>query len=229
MSESFSGVHLTTIEVNPEVSPTTSIIWLHGLGADGSDFLPLIERLQFPEDHSVKFIFPNAPRRPITVNQGIQMKAWYDIFHLSFDKSSKEDEAGIKATYQLIKQLIDQEISKGIPASKILLGGFSQGGAMVLYMGLRLEYSLMGIIGLSTYLPLMDTTDMEASEANLNTPILMAHGLYDSIVPYSIGKMSAQYLKKLDYSVEWKEYAMDHSVNEQEMLDIGQFIKEILN
>ena len=202
------------------------VIWLHGLGADGSDFLGLVDQIYLPEDHAIKFIFPNAPYRSVTVNNGMVMRAWYDIFGL--DLSFKEDVDGIKQTNRQIKEFIQQELDHGISGKKIILGGFSQGGAISLYTGLRLEQPIGGIIALSSYQVLRDALSEERSKASNEVPIFMAHGIFDPVVPYSIGEGAYKQLLDLDYSVKWFSYAMQHTLVPEEIVEISNFIKEVL-
>ena len=200
--------------------PQYSIIWLHGLGADGQDFVPLVEDIQLPL--AVRYIFPHAPRRPVTLNGGFVMRAWYDIANNNID--SQQDEAGIRASEADVEALIEQEVERGIAHQHIFLAGFSQGGAIALHTALRLYTPLAGVLALSAYLPLSQKTAAEATAASRQTPIFMAHGKYDPIVPYALGLASGEHLKSLDYAVEWHEYPMQHSVVEQEVRDIEAWL-----
>ncbi len=200
--------------------PQYSIIWLHGLGANGEDFVPIVEDIHLP--HAVRYIFPHAPKRPVTINGGFIMPAWYDIS--SEDIGAESDAAGIRASAQEVDKLIEQEIQRGIAASRIFLAGFSQGGAIALYAGLRWREKLGGILGLSTYLPLAENLSNEASSEALNTPIFMAHGLSDPVVPYALGKASAEELLRRGYALEWHEYAMPHTVCMEEINAIEQWL-----
>ncbi|CAG9931519.1 alpha/beta hydrolase [Candidatus Nitrotoga arctica] len=206
-------------------SPQHSIIWLHGLGADGEDFVSMGEEMKLPV--AVRYLFPHAPKQPVTLNGGLIMRAWYDI--MASDMVTKQDVKGIRASQAAIEVLIAQEKQRGIVTDNIFLAGFSQGGAIALHTGLRHASRLGGILALSTYLPLAETLSSEASAAALNTPIFMAHGHSDSIVPYARGKASADELKKQGYQVEWHEYGMPHSVCAEEVRDIQTWLTHKLN
>jgi len=219
-----------TLESGP--NPAHSIIWLHGLGADGEDFVPIAEELELPV--AVRYIFPHAPMRPVTINGGYVMRAWYDILigaasaELSASIGKNEDAAGIIAAQADIEKLIAQERQRGIPAKNIFLAGFSQGGAVALYTGLRYREVLGGILALSSYLPLAGTTSAEASGLARNTPIFMAHGRDDPVIPYGLGKASAEELLQRGYTLTWHEYAMPHSVCPEELQDIEQWLVQRL-
>lgn len=216
-----------TIDLNPVGNaPDASIIWLHGLGADGNDFVPIVEQLGLENNHRIRFVFPNAPLKSITVNGGMEMRAWYDIAEINL--SHKEDVVGIQDSTKILQLLIEREESLGISNQKIILAGFSQGGAMALYAGLRFSKKLAGIIALSTYLPLANDFKLHRHPANQETPIFMAHGLFDPIVPLMMGEMSRQQLLGLGYSVEWHAYSMAHSVVSEEIKDIGNFVNKNL-
>jgi phospholipase/carboxylesterase len=223
---------LPHITLDTQKNPTHSIIWLHGLGADGEDFVPIAEEMTLPVP--VRYIFPHAPMRPVTLNGGFVMRAWYDIYAaaptggLDLELGRRQDEEGIRASQAEIEKLIEQEKQRGIPARNIYLAGFSQGGAVVLHTGLRHAERLGGIIALSTYLPLSATLAAEASEAGRQTPIFMAHGKSDPIIPYVLGRSSAQQLTDGGYSLEWHEYAMPHSVCQEEVSDMEYWLKGIL-
>ncbi|MFK3616215.1 alpha/beta hydrolase [Coxiella burnetii] len=209
----------------PSTKPAVgSIIWLHGLGADGHDFADIVPRLGLPEDLHLRFLFPHAPIRPITVNANMQMRAWYDIY--SLEDLSREDKNGIAQTQQSINQLIEQEILSGIPSDRIILAGFSQGGAMSLYTGLRYSKPLAGIIALSTYLPLANHLPKESRAANRSIPIFIAHGSADPVLPIILGKQTAHLLKELGYAVEWHEYSMEHQVCQEEIEAIGKWLTD---
>jgi phospholipase/carboxylesterase len=205
-------------------SPQHSIIWLHGLGADGEDFVPVAEQMQLPV--AVRYVFPHAPLQPVTVNGGHVMRAWYDI--IALDIGARQDEAGIRDSQAAIEQLIAQERQRGIATRNIYLAGFSQGGAIVLHTGLRHAERLGGIIALSTYLPLSSSVTQEASAANRGLPIFMAHGNADPIVPHSLGLSSAQKLIDLGYALDWHEYAMPHSVCLEEIDDLARWLAQRL-
>ncbi len=202
-------------------NPQYSIIWLHGLGADGQDFAPLAEDMQLPL--AVRYIFPHAPRRPVTINGGFVMRAWYDIANDNID--SKQDEAGIRASQSDVEILIAKEVDRGIRPDHIFLAGFSQGGAIALHTALRLSAPLAGVLALSTYLPLAHKAATEATTVSRETPIFMAHGNRDPIVPHALGLASGEHLRSLGYKVEWHEYPMQHSVVEQEVRDIEAWLK----
>ena len=213
---------LEKITIPPIKTAVGSVIWLHGLGADGHDFADTVSQLNLPQDLHLRFIFPHAPLRPITINAQIRIRAWYDIY--SLEDLSSEDEIGIPHTQQSINELIEQEIAQGIPSGNIILAGFSQGGAMALYAGLRYSKPLGGILALSTYLPLADKLPEEASKANQHVPIFMAHGDADLVLPFILGHQTAQRLKQLNYSIEWHDYPMGHQVCFEEIKTIGKWL-----
>ena len=209
---------MDAIEIETGPRPEVAVIWLHGLGADGHDFEPIVPELRLPK--AVRFIFPHAPPRPVTINNGMRMRAWYDIFQFG---GGPEDEAGIRASEGLLKELISQERKKGIAPKSIVLAGFSQGGAIVLQTGLRYPERLGGIVALSTYLPLHEKLN-EASPANRDVPIFMAHGTYDDIIPLAKAQASKDLLVKAGYPVEWRTYPMPHSVCPPEIGHISEFL-----
>ena len=196
---------LPCVEVGPP-SSQHSIIWLHGLGADGHDFEPIVDELNL--DKPVHFIFPHAPSQAVTINNGMTMPAWYDISSAQID--AMQDEAGIRQSQQYTLALIEREIKRGIHSENIILAGFSQGGAIALHTALRYDKPLAGIMALSTYVPLQDRVETEISEANRNTPIFMAHGKHDPIIPLQTAVSSQAFLNKLNYSIEFKQYEMEH-------------------
>jgi phospholipase/carboxylesterase len=200
--------------------PQHSIIWLHGLGADGEDFVPIAEEMNLPV--AVRYLFPHAPKRPVTINGGFVMRAWYDIADAAID--AQQDEAGIRASQADIETLIAQEMQRGIASENIYIAGFSQGGAIALHTGLRHMPCLGGIIALSAYLPLEETLPREASATAQNIPIFIAHGRSDPIVPHALGKATAEKLRGLGYQPEWHEYAMPHSVCMEELRDIEAWL-----
>jgi len=206
------------IETGPD--PDAAVIWLHGLGADGHDFEPIVPELELARP--VRFVFPHAPIRPVTINQGMRMRAWYDILQLG---GGPEDEAGLRASQKLTEELIREQ---GLPANRIVLAGFSQGGAIVLLAGLRYPERLAGVMALSTYLPLAGTLAAERSETNRTTPIFMAHGRHDDLIPIQRAQASRDYLQKLGYAVEWHDYPMPHSVCAPEIADISSFLARVL-
>ncbi|HZM33575.1 MAG TPA: alpha/beta fold hydrolase [Burkholderiales bacterium] len=197
-----------------------TIIWLHGLGADHSDFEPIVPELDLPP--SVRFIFPDAPVRPVTINGGMRMRAWYDILQLG---PGPEDEAGVRESQKIVEGLIAQA---GVPPERIVLAGFSQGGAIVLHTALRYRKPLAGVVALSTYVPLQATVEKEVSEENGNLPIFMAHGRLDDIIPLPRAAASRDLLTRMGYRVQWREYAMPHSVCIEEIGHISAFLKGIL-
>jgi phospholipase/carboxylesterase len=207
---------LTHIALESGKNPQYSIIWLHGLGADGQDFVPMADELKLPV--SVRYIFPHAPRRPVTLNGGFVMRAWYDI--ASDNIAAQQDAAGIRASQADIEALIAQETARGIAANHIFLAGFSQGGAIALHTALRQNMPLAGVLALSAYLPLANTARTEATANSRRTPIFMAHGSRDPVVPLALGAASRESLQALGYTVDWHEYAMQHSVIERELRDI---------
>jgi phospholipase/carboxylesterase len=205
-------------------SPQHSIIWLHGLGADGEDFVPVAEQMELPV--VVRYIFPHAPMQPVTINGGYVMRAWYDI--IATNIGAQQDEAGIRDSQAEIEKLIAQERQRGVASQNIYLAGFSQGGAIALHTGLRHAERLGGIVALSTYLPLAQTLAEEASAVNRHLPIFMAHGSDDPIVPCALGKSSAQKLTELGYRLSWHEYGMPHSVCLEEIGDLADWLAERL-
>ena len=211
------------LELNTGPNPKGSIIWMHGLGADCWDFVSIVKELGLPQDLPLRFIFPQAPSRPITINNGQVMPGWYDISMAELHR--KPDEAGVRQSQAAIEQLIRREIERGIPADKIILAGFSQGGAIALQTGLRCREALGGIMALSTYLTLDDSLAAEATIANANIPILMAHGTQDPLIPLSLAVASRAKMEARGYKVEWREYPMPHSLCMEEVEDIGVWIQ----
>jgi phospholipase/carboxylesterase len=201
------------------------VIWLHGLGADGNDFVPVVKEMKLPP-LGIRFVFPHAPMRPVTINGGFVMRAWYDIAYeeLAF----KEDERGLRDSQKLIEDLIARETARGIPSGRIVLAGFSQGGVMTLQVGLRQPRRLAGLMALSAYLPMSPMVEVERNAASNTLPIFMGHGISDNIVPLALGKMSRDSLVKLGYEVEWHQYTMPHSVCAEELADIGVWLKRVL-
>ncbi|MDD5322335.1 MAG: carboxylesterase [Methylococcales bacterium] len=218
---------LGTIEIQPESAHKYSVIWLHGLGADGHDFENIAHELHLKAEPGIHFIFPNAPVQPITINGGMEMRAWYDILEMSMEH--RVDIAGIYQSAKLIGQLISQEMDKGIPSEHVLLAGFSQGGVIALHAGLRYPHKLAGIIALSTYLPTLEQLNTERSTANNATPVFMGHGILDSIVAIESGKAAFNALHTLGYNVEWHDYLMGHSVCIEELGHISIFINSIFS
>ena len=218
---------LKTIQIETQDNPDSVIIWLHGLGANGNDFAPIVPELNIPASLAIRFIFPHAPVRPITINQGYQMPGWYDI--ISNDIVSGEDKQGIEETAQIIFNMCQEQEDLGIQSSRIILAGFSQGGAIALHCGTRYLKPLAGIMALSTYLPLPGSLQQEASSANQTTDIFMAHGLQDDVVKTPFGEQSYQTLKKAGYPIHWHTYGMPHSVCPEEISDIGVWINNRLS
>lgn len=205
---------------------TATVIWMHGLGADGNDFVPVVPMLGLAADHGIKFVFPNAPQRPVTVNGGMVMPAWYDI--LGVDFGSKQDEQGIRGSQAEIEKIIAAEVAAGIPADRIVLAGFSQGGVIALHTGLRHQNKLAGILALSTYLALHESLDSEAAEANKATAIWMAHGNYDPVIPFRFAEQSRDRLQQAGYPLEWQAYPMEHQVVMEQIHEIGSWLKKVL-
>jgi phospholipase/carboxylesterase len=204
------------------LNPQIAVIWLHGLGADGHDFAPIVPELVARDWPSIRFVFPHAPKRPVTINGGMPMRAWYDIKGTQI--ADRQDEAGIRESMQQLDALIAREIERGIPASKILLAGFSQGAAMVLSGGLRHAQRLAGVMALSGYLPLEQQLAAERSPANADVPVFMAHGSVDAVVPQTLGMRSRDFLRQLGYSIDWHSYSMAHQVCAQEVADIRNWM-----
>ena len=214
------------VTLHPEKPADASVIWLHGLGADGYDFVPAVEELTLPATASIRFIFPHAPVRPVTLNGGMAMRAWYDI--LGLDRSARQDEEGIGQSQARIDALIEGERDAGIAHQRILLAGFSQGGAIALHAGLRHAQPLGGLIALSTYLPLQASVEAQRHPENHSTPILMCHGRFDPVLPMALGEVSRDILLRLGYAVDWHEYPMQHSVCIEELNDISAWMAKRL-
>ena len=209
---------MDAVEIETGPNPQAAVIWLHGLGADGHDFEPIVPELELARP--VRFVFPHAPVRPVTINNGMRMRAWYDIFEFG---GGREDDAGIRASQKLVEDLIKAERGK-----KVVLAGFSQGGAIVLQTALRHPDALAGVMALSTYLPLAAALAAERHAANHKVPIFMAHGRFDDIIPIDRARKSREVLERLGYAVTWKEYPMPHSVCAEEIADISRFLATIL-
>lgn len=212
--------------LEPKEPASGVVIWLHGLGADGYDFVPIVEELQLPHALPTRFVFPHARHQPVTINNGFVMRAWYDI--RGFGLTSVEDEPGIRDSDGIVRSFIDNEIGAGMAPDRIVLAGFSQGGAMALHSGLRYPRALAGILALSTYLPLRESLSSEAARANREIPILMCHGNRDQVVPEMAGKLSRDLLTAMGYSVEWKSYPMEHQVSMEEVAHIAAWLKQRL-
>ncbi len=214
---------LPAVEVNPPGPVTASVIFLHGLGADGHDLAPLAAELDLP---GVRFVFPHAPVRPVTINGGYRMRAWYDV--LGADFGAGQDEAGIRESEQQLRALIRREVERGMPASRIVLAGFSQGGAIALHTALRYPERLAGTVALSGYLPLMETLPAEAHLANKDMPILLAHGTGDAVIPLALGEASCRRLKALGFPVTWRSYPMPHTLCAAEIEDAKGWLRILL-
>jgi phospholipase/carboxylesterase len=217
--------YLPCIETTSGPNPTASVIWLHGLGADGGDFAAIVPQLDLTGCAPIRFVFPHAPRIPVTMNGGYVMPAWYDI--LGTETQRVEDEAGVRHSALAIEALIQRELARGVHADKIVLAGFSQGCAMVLFTGLRYPQRLAGIMALSGYLPMADSTAAERSAANQQTPVFMAHGNADPMIVMARAEASRDVLKGLGYAVQWHTYPMPHSVHPAEISDIGDFLRSV--
>ena len=213
-------VSIDAIQIETGPKPEAAVIWLHGLGADGHDFEPIVPELRLKK--AVRFVFPHAPIRAVTINQGMRMRAWYDILQLG---GGPEDEAGLRASQKITEELI---AAQSLPANRIVLAGFSQGGAIVLQTALRYPERLAGLMALSTYLPLAAKVSAERSEANRDLPLFMAHGQYDDLIPMQRARQSREYLEKLGYKIEWHDYPMPHSVCAPEIADISAFLSRVI-
>jgi len=210
---------LQTIERETGANPIWSVLWLHGLGADGNDFAPMVPELVRRDWPALRFVFPHAPPRAVTINGGMRMRAWYDI--RDFDLANRADAQGVEESIEQVEALIAREAERGVPASRLLLAGFSQGGAITLASGLRRREPLAGLIGLSTYLPMHDRAAQQLAAQATSQPVFMAHGLQDPVVPYAAGEMSAALLRELGFAVDWHRYPMPHSVCAEEIRDLG--------
>ena len=221
---------LQTIELSPEGEPTACIVMFHGLGADGTDFLPLADELDLSAVGPVRWLLPRAPVRPVTLNNGYRMRAWYDILGRELEAKglAREDEAGLRKSFALVHELVDRELARGMRAKRIVLAGFSQGCALALGAGLRYPQRLAGLAGLSGYLPLADSTAAERHAANASVPIFLAHGTRDAVVPHGRGAASRDALATLGYRPEWHEYPMEHSVSREEMVDLERWLLTVL-
>jgi phospholipase/carboxylesterase len=217
---------LEVIEVQTGPNPVGSIIWMHGLGADGHDFEPIVPELVRPGERALRFVFPNAPVRPVTLNRGYPMRAWYDIMGL--ERGVAQDEAGIRGSHTAIEALVRRENERGIATNRIVLAGFSQGGAMALFSGTRYPEKLAGIMGLSCYMLLESHLAAERATANQTTPIFLGHGTDDPVVSPKLGEHTRQLLETAGYAVEWHAYAMPHSVCPQEVLDIAAWLRRVV-
>ncbi len=217
---------LETIEVETGATPNAAVIWLHGLGADGHDFEPIVPEIVHRGERAWRFVFPNAPVRPVTINGGMPMRAWYDLKGL--DRKAAEDVAGFRDAERHVRQLIAREAERGIPARRVVLAGFSQGAAVSLYTATRFAEGLAGVMALSGYLPGTDGFSAARAPANDATPIFMAHGQADAVLPMSLGLHSRDFLKAQGYAVEWHDYPMAHAVCAEEVADIRKFLFRVL-
>ena len=213
--------------IEPRTIHKASVIWLHGLGADGHDFEPIVPELHLPDEPGIRFIFPHAPVRPVTINGGMPMRAWYDV--RESDLSKQEDVASIEDSARILNSYINVELAEGISASKIVIAGFSQGGAITLFAGLRFPVKLAGLLALSTYLPMPDRLASEAHLENKSVPVMMLHGVFDPVIPVYLGKRSCDFLQQSGYPVEWRTYPMQHAVCPQEIRDISLWLKTRLS
>ena len=214
---------LPFVDINPATEVKATVIWLHGLGDSGHGFAPIVPELRLPESLAIRFVFPHAPERPVTINGGMRMRAWYDIKSMDFDK--RADLGGVKESAALVEQLIEDEIAKGMPANRIILAGFSQGGVIALHLGTRYSKTLAGILALSTYMCEPSLLAEEAHDANKQTPIQFGHGTHDDVVPVAMGQAAYQTLKDTGYQAKWKTYAMQHNVCMDEINDISAWIQ----
>jgi phospholipase/carboxylesterase len=217
---------LEYVEVNPRSKPSATVIWLHGLGADGHDFEPIVPELDLPESIPIRYVFPHAPHRPVTINGGMVMRAWFDV--LAVQPDHKIDIKSFMESSSYLQKLIEKELLSGMPAKRIILAGFSQGGAIALHTGLRYEKQLAGILALSTYLPTLDQLTGQQARANSRIPIMMAHGTMDPMIPIAYGRSTYNGLSDLGYRIQWREYPMGHAVNPAEIRDISAwFLKNL--
>lgn len=216
---------LSTVEIQPTAEHKYSVIWLHGLGADGHDFEDIVQEFNLPAAPYIRYVFPNAPIQPITINNGMEMRAWYDILVTHLEREVDID--GIYESEKLIEQLIEREQNAGIAAENILLAGFSQGGVIALHVGLRYPHKLAGVIALSCYLPTLSQLDTEAASVNKDTPIFMGHGILDAVVAIESGKQVYDALHSQGYRIQWHDYLMEHSVCVEEIEHLSSFLGHI--
>ena len=220
-------VELGSLVIETGEIPESSVIWLHGLGADGHDFEDIVPQLLIPASMPIRFIFPDAPVRAVTINGGLMMRAWYDIYE-DINNHAEQDEQGVKSSAGMLALLVEQEMQRGIPSERIILAGFSQGGAIALYAGLQSDKPLGGVMALSTYLPLMDSLSKDDTYPENIPSVFMAHGQYDTVIPLKFAQASRQYLKELDVAVDWNTYEMEHSMSADEIFAIREWLIERL-
>jgi phospholipase/carboxylesterase len=218
---------LDAVEIETAPAPRAAVIWMHGLGADGHDFEPIVPELDLAGVPAIRFVFPHAPMRPVTINAGMVMRAWYDVAGQGGVR--REDEQGVRASQRAIEALIERERKRGVAPARIVLAGFSQGGAMALHTGLRYAERLAGLVALSSFLPLPDTLAAEASPVNRGVPIFVAHGTHDPMIPLDRARDSRDRLLALGYRVEWHEYPMPHSVCAEEITDLSTWLRGVLS
>ncbi|MFZ8201141.1 alpha/beta hydrolase [Alteromonas portus] len=218
---------LPCVEINPSTTPDACVIWLHGLGDSGHGFAPIVPELKLPESMAVKFLFPHAPERPVTINGGMRMRAWYDIKSLDFE--SRADLQGVKESAEQVEALIEAQIESGIPSERIVLAGFSQGGVIALHLAPRTARKFAGVIALSTYMCEPSLLASEATDANRETPIMMAHGEQDEVVPVFMGNAAFKTLNENGFKATWQTYTMQHNVCMQELNDISAWLQKVLN
>ena len=219
---------LETIERETGPAPQWSVLWLHGLGADGNDFVPILPELVRRDWPPMRFVFPHAPVRPVTINNGMRMRAWYDIVDFDFNSASRADSAGVEESVAQVEALIEREVARGVPPARIFLAGFSQGGAITLAAGVRRTAPLAGLVGLSTYLPSAQEAGASLVEAARAQPVFMAHGTQDPVVPFAAGEQGAQWMRERGFEVEFHRYPMPHSVCIEEIRDLGDWMSRRL-
>ncbi|XOV79832.1 MAG: alpha/beta hydrolase [Aestuariibacter sp.] len=217
-----SEERLPFVDVNPQRPHDAVVIWLHGLGDSGNGFAPIVPQLGLPDELAIRFVFPHAPVIPVTINNGMAMRAWYDIKNLSFE--DRADMEGVMRSAGQVRLLIEEEIAKGTPAERIVLAGFSQGGVIAYYLGLRFEQKLAGIMTLSTYMCDADTQKLDWHEANKATPIFASHGVYDEMVPIALGKAASQNLSDAGYQVQWQQYPIQHNVCMEQLQEVASWL-----
>jgi phospholipase/carboxylesterase len=217
---------LDSIEIETAPNPDALVIWMHGLGADGHDFEPIVPELRLPATTRIRFVFPHAPLRPVTINQGHVMRAWYDIRALAGVR--REDEAGVRQSARQVEALLGRERQRGIAPRRLVIAGFSQGGAMALHVGLRYPDRLAGILALSCYLPLAAALDGELSPANRDVPIFWAHGVHDPMIPQAMAEQGRAQLAQLGYQIDWHQYPIPHSVSAEEIADVARWLTRVL-